>query len=367
MEFLNATRMDAACTMGMERDGRELLVVAIKGSFVLPRPGEGVRLHDAQVPLLVADTFTGEPGFSAPLHEMDFAPRKPACDVLLVGSAHAEGGRPTTHRRVSLRVGALHKACEVVGDRAWEAGLTGIRASAPRPFLRLPLSYDLAFGGVDHESDYASEHDAFLPNPVGRGWRKHLKNAWVDGRPLPNTEEVGRPVSWPADVYAPMAFGPLGRGWSTRARWAGTYDQRWLDERFPFLPEDFDGRYHQAAPEDQQVPHPAGPLEVELTGFTPDGPRRFVLPHFHAPVHVFPRGGGREDFAAVLDTIVLEPDEERFTLTWRVTRPLRRNMLEIAQVLVGRKGREWWQDREEIEVPDRALQPAPLPPEEVVP
>ena len=65
-----------------------------------------------------------------------------------------------------------------------------------------------------------------------------------------------------------MAYGPLGRGWPQRARYAGTYDQAWLDDHFPFLPPDFDDRYHQAAPPDQQMPHPAQALPVRLTNLT---------------------------------------------------------------------------------------------------
>jgi hypothetical protein len=38
-------------------------------------------------------------------------------------------------------------------------------------------------------------------------------------------------------------------------------------------------------------------------------------------------------------------------LSWRVARPLRRDLFEIAQVLVGRKGREWWQQRAEVVFP----------------
>ena len=38
-------------------------------------------------------------------------------------------------------------------------------------------------------------------------------------------------------------------------------------------------------------------------------------------------------------------------MTWRVARPLAKNMHEIAQVLVGKKGREWWQQREEVAFP----------------
>jgi hypothetical protein len=350
MELINATRMTAGYNMGLEPSGRELLVAVIKGTFVLPKPGEQVRLHDEQLPLVMVDTFSGEPGFSAPLHEVDYAPRKPVCDVLLAGSAHAPESRPVTRLCVGLRVGPMEKVFDVVGDRVWQAGLTGIRASAPQPFTRLPISYDVAFGGVDRNSENEREHDAYLANPVGRGWHKHLKNAWVDGKPLPNTEEPGKTVSFPNDKYKPMALGPLGRGWPQRARYAGTYDQRWLDDVFPFLPNDFDERYYQAAPEDQRMLLPKGPLQVELSGFTPDGTRQFMLPHFEAPVQVFPRRGDREASVATLDTIAFESDLERFTMTWRVARPLKKGLHEIAQVVVGTKGRGWWQQREHIAI-----------------
>ena len=38
-------------------------------------------------------------------------------------------------------------------------------------------------------------------------------------------------------------------------------------------------------------------------------------------------------------------------MTWRVARPLKKSMFEIAQVLVGKKGREWWQQREQVAFP----------------
>lgn len=351
MELINATRMVAGYNMGLEPSGRELLVVVIKGTFVIPKNGEPVRLADEQLPLVMADTFSGEPGFSAPMQEIDFAPRKPACDVLLTGHACAPEGRAVTRLRVGLRVGPMHKAFDVVGDRVWQAGLTGISASDPQLFTRMPVSYDRAFGGADHHSEDVREHDAYLPNPVGRGWHRHLKNDWVDGSPLPNTEEIGTTVSSPTGKYRPMALGPLGRGWPQRARFAGTYDQAWLDNDFPFLPKDFDERYYLAAPEDQQLPLPQGPMEVLLSGFTPDGERRFVLPHFEAPVHVFPKRGEREDCIATLDTVALDTDRECFTMSWRVARPLKKSMHEIAQVLVGKKGRDWWQQREQVAFP----------------
>jgi hypothetical protein len=351
MELINATRMTAGYNMGLEPSGRELLVVVIKGTFVLPKPGEQVRLADEQLPLIMADTFTGEPGFSAPIQEIDFAPRKHRCDVLLTGHARAPAGKQATRLRASLRVGPMEKSFDVVGDRVWQAGLTGIRASDPLPFTEMPVSYDRAFGGADRHSKDESEHDAYLPNPVGRGWHKHLKNEWVDGAPLPNIETIGEGVSFPTDKRPPVALGPLGRGWPQRARYAGTYDDAWLADVFPFLPKDFDDRYYQAAPEDQQVPLPKGPMEVVLSGFTADGVRQFMLPHFEAPVHVFPKRGEREDHVATLDTIVFDTDRECFTMSWRVARPLKKSMHEIAQVLVGKKGKDWWQRREQVAFP----------------
>jgi hypothetical protein len=336
MELINATRMVAGYNLGLEPSGRELLVVVIKGTFVLPDPGEPVRLADEQSPLVMADTFCGEPGLSAPMHEIDFAPRKHVCDVLLVGSAHAPQGRQVARMRAGISVGAMEKAFEVVGDRVWQAGVTGVTASAPLPFTQMPISYDVAFGGIDRNGDNGGLDDAYLPNPVGRGWHKHLKSSLIDGKPLPNTEQFGKAVAFPGDKYEPMALGPLARAWPQRARYAGTYDDEWLANVFPFLPKDFDERYYQAAPEDQQLPTPIGPTEVMLRGFTPDGVRQFVLPHFEAPVQVFPRAGGRGQQSAKLDTLVFEPDALRFTMTWRLAWPLKKSLHEIAQVVVGR-------------------------------
>lgn len=344
MELINDTRLLAGYSMGLEPSGRELLVIVIKGTFVLPQSGAEPRLLEEQLPLVMAETFSGEPGFSAPVYETDFAPRKLYCDVLVLGSAHAPGGRPVTRMQVGIRVGSRTKVCDVVGDRVWQAGPGGIGPSPPRAFTNMPISYDLAFGGIDRTSENPEEHDAYLLNPVGRGWHKHLRNSLIDGTPLPSTEESGRAITMPNDSYRPMAFAPLGRGWLPRVRYAGTYDQQWLDDVCPFLPVDFDERYFQSAPADQQVQIPAGPLEVVLTGFTADGLRQFGLPHFEAPVYVFPKRGECEEYTASMDTVVFEPDHDRFTMSWRVSRPLKKSMHEIGQVLIGRKSEIWWQD-----------------------
>jgi hypothetical protein len=352
MELINSTRMVAGYTMGMEPSGRELLVVVVKGTFRIPaRSGEPLRLHEEQQPLVMSDVFFGEPGLSAPRYEVDFAPRKQRCDVLLNATAYVPDGRPATRVTVGARIGSWSKSFEVVGDRVWEAGLSGIGASVATPFVQMPITYDRAFGGTDHRAEDPAEHAAYMLNPVGRGFHKQLKSEWIDGSPLPNTQQSGQPVSWVDGNYRPMSFGVIGRHWEPRYKYAGTYDQRWLDRVFPFLPDDFDEQYYQAAPLDQQLPTPLGEQQVALLNLTPAGRHEFVLPHFEAPIHVFPRKGEREDMTARVDTVAIEPDLERVTMTWRIARPLRKNLLEIAQVLVGRKGKDWWQQREQIAFP----------------
>jgi hypothetical protein len=118
----------------------------------------------------------------------------------------------------------------------------------------------------------------------------------------------------------------LGRGWQPRIGHAGTYDQAWIDNVFPFLPADFDDRYHQSAPEDQQIDPPAGGEEVVLVNLTPAGRITFGLPTVEVPVVFIPRDGSKEETRAVLDTVVIEPDQDRILLAWRASRPLRRNM-----------------------------------------
>jgi hypothetical protein len=346
MELLNATPMLAGYTMGLKPDGRELLVVAIKGTFTIPSRGAPPQLADKQMPLIEADTFTGEPGLSAPVYETDYAPHKARCDVVLTGTAYAPKSEPVKQLEVGLQVGSFYKCFQVVGDRVWEVSFLSVRASAPMPFHFMPISYDRAFGGVDNLHLHENKHSAYMLNPVGRGYHQILDREFIEYTPLPNTEEIGQRVSKPRGQYRPMAFGPLGRGWEPRYRLAGTYDQTWLDNTFPFLPADFNEAYYQCAPVDQQIDYLRGGEEVKLINLTPSGYTTFRLPTLAVPVVFFLKKGGNQEVQAVADTLVLEPDAKRFMITWRAHLPLKKNMFEVAQVLVGKKSRGWWRARQ---------------------
>ena len=332
--------------MGMKPDGRECIVVAIKATFDLPESGPLCRLSAEQAPLVMADEFTGEPGYSSILYEVDFAPVKPRCDVLLNGSAYAPGGRPAEFVDVSLSVGNMQKGFRVVGDRTYGTGFVSFAPTDPEPFTSKPFSYDVAFGGCDTPADKPDQGKAFMKNPVGVGYYPISSGADLEGKPLPNTCESSDPIHSPTGKHRPMALGSLVRHAEERSQWAGTYDDDWQENVYPFLPEDFDERYYQSAPEDQQIEYPEGGETVELVNLTPDGQTSFELPAIDIPVEFTTRDFERIEKLPVLDTILIEPDLKRVVLVWRTSIPLKRDLFEIPSAVIGRMSRAWYRARE---------------------
>jgi hypothetical protein len=346
MELLNATKMPAEYTLGTDPQARERLVVVIKGTFVIPENlHQQPQMAEKQAPLVMADVFTGEPGASATLCESEFAPFKPRCDVLLNGSAYAPGGR-AQETAVALRVGAMHKSFNVVGDRVWDKVLFSVTPSDPQPFAVMPISYNRAYGGVDEAPDDPEKRQAYDKNPVGVGYYPLTRGKNLLGKPLPNTAEIGKPVNNTTGRHTPMSFGALGRNFEPRPAYAGTYDQDWVDNVFPFLPADFDPLYYQSAPQDQQMDYPAGGEEVELTNLTPGGQAKFHLPKVDVPVEFTNAAYERTEVRATLDTIIIEPDLQRLMLVWRASMPLKRDIFEMKQVVVGRMTRAWYRARD---------------------
>jgi hypothetical protein len=339
MELMNKTPLIGGYTTSTDKNGREWLVVVAKGTYGIPEHCDHEpRLLEQQVPLVMADVFAGDPGESAASYENDFALYKPRCDVLLNGHCYAPNAEPAADVTVALKIGTLVKAFRVVGPRVHQTGGFVDSISKPVPFITMPITYAHAFGGVDRTSVDPKSHRWYPWNPVGTGFYPSADAARINGLALPSTEELDRPATAPDGNYKPMAFGPVGRAWGQRIRWAGTYDQKWLDHQFPFLPEDFDVRYFQSAPEDQQIDYPLGGEEVVLLNLDARGRSAFRLPaNLKLPVLTVLHEGSTRETAAVVDTVILEPDAKRVTLTWRTSSPLGRNIREIAKVIIGQK------------------------------
>ncbi|HFD31956.1 MAG TPA: DUF2169 domain-containing protein [Gammaproteobacteria bacterium] len=345
MELINATKMNAGYNMGMDPHGREHLVVIVKGTYDIPHEGHDLKLAEEQMPLIEADTFTGERGLSAPIYESDYALFKPYCDVMLHGKAYALKGKPVSKLKVRMVVGTIDKSFFVLGDRSWQKTLFIAGTIAPNSFIEMPVSYDYAFGGMDKSHPDEEKHTGFTANPAGKGFAKYRHN--LEDVFLPNTEEIGNPVIRPSGKYKPMAFGPLGRGWKPRYKWAGTYDDNWLDNVFPFLPADFDNRYYQAAPPDQQMAYPVGGEVISLQNLTPEGFSQYRLPKdLSMPVEFNMKNYEKKQQNAVVDTIYIEPDNKKVILVWRTSIPLKKDMFEVSQVITGKMSRAFYRARD---------------------
>jgi hypothetical protein len=345
VDFVNQSGLVAGWTTGFERDGRELLVVVVKGTYSIPVGSEEPFLTEQQVELVKGDEFSGEPGHSAPLRESDYAHRKPKCDVVLNGSAYASGEQPTTAVEVSLGVGRMYKSFFVFGDRRWDGAGFSVFPTEPEPFLQTAISYNSAYGGTDLNEEQPGKIETYVQNPIGTGYHPIRRRSALVGRSLPNTAEGESPISETSGNYRPMSLGPIGRNFFPRFRHAGTYDQNWLDNEAPFWPADFSYAYFQCAPEDQQVSHLQGGEEVEMKNLTPDGWRSFRIPKRTIPVTFIPYQGDDLQTEALCDTFLLEPDLNRFSLTWRAALPMRRSIFEVKQTIVGDMPRSWYSKR----------------------
>ncbi|MFT3775072.1 MAG: DUF2169 domain-containing protein [Minicystis sp.] len=239
---------------------------------------------------------------------------KATTDVLLHGRAHAPQGKPARQVDVMMKVGDLTKVLRVFGDRRWREGLGGLSATDPEPFTTMPIVYERAFGGKDTSAIDPEKHVWDRRNPIGTGFAAEARQ--LVNQPLPNIEDPRDLVTSWKQRPRPAGFGPIARDWSPRLELSGTYDEAWHDERRPLLPVDFDERFHQSAPIDQQTErYLRGGEAVELFHLTASGYLRFTLPRV-AIGFVTRIAGHLTGHPARLHTVLIEPEHPRVTMVW---------------------------------------------------
>jgi hypothetical protein len=332
LQLVNPSGLAATLFAAPDPRGIDSLYTVVKGTFALDRlDARGVPARaDQQLPPVLADEHHGRPGESSIRAPSDVALVKPATDVLLMGSAYAPGGRAVTWMDVTLAAGPLHKTVRVFGDRVWRDGTT-VTATAPRPFERMPLVWERAYGGVDRAG---AEPRGEPRNPVGAGFRAPDGEKPLEGLPLPNLEDPADPVRDWKDTPAPAAFAPVAPHWLPRRSFAGTYDEAWQSGRAPYLPTDFDPRFFQLAPPGLVAPgYLQGGEVVDVTGVTPQGRLRFCLPTLRVQVE-YAVNGGTETPPVNLDTVLVEPDEGRVVLVWRTVLACDKKLLKVREITV---------------------------------
>jgi hypothetical protein len=152
------------------------------------------------------------------------------------------------------------------------------------------------------------------------------------GQALPNLDDPRHPLKSFGDRPPPAAFGFVAPAWQPRRAFAGTYDDAWRQVRAPFLPDDFDRRFSNAAGQDLIFEHGLrGGEPLALDGVSPDGPLRLAIPTLRPRVEVR-WAGARERPPACLETVLLEPDQRRLSLTWRASLRCDKRALRIQSI-----------------------------------
>lgn len=324
--------MLAELTVTTDQDARDHCVVVIKGTFKTDPRGV-LSLAEEQRPLIAADEHYGDPETTSVRYECDFVPHKPLTDVIVVGNAVAPKGQRVKRLAVALEVQGKRKDLAVHGERRWVTTLGALSPSDAVAFKELPITFDRAWGGID-DSRGPAKVEVEQRNLMGKGFHPHRPGAQVAGLPVPNVEALGDAITSPRERHEPAGFGCIGRAWQPRVKLAGTYDDRWRDERAPFLPADFDARYFQCAPRDQQFPHFRGGEKLRCVHMAEQDVVSYVMPTLDVPVR-FRFTDGNVERSAVLDTVTLEPHLGLAMLVYRASVPLRKKLTALREILVG--------------------------------
>ncbi len=335
MSVDNRTPFPALAFRQYTLDGDLAGVVVARGTFKLADGGP-LQIADNQCPLVMSDTYEGDPQSTPQLACTDLAPFKPGTDVTFLGAAYAPNGTPSPTWTCGIKVGSVSKRLRVHGPRYWRAhtrktwrGLIDrtkedvldhweLTPAEPIPFL--PLDWRLAFGGeVDGEED-----PSLLANPIGRGFVGQTEYGEQLDLPAPQIEDEADPIRSVEQRPNPVGFGPVSPFWKHRAKLAGTYDDGWETDRHPLLPKDFDYRFWQAAhPDLVAEPWLQGDEEFELDGLLPGlGIFRGKLPKIGLYLELDQQSSKTEGWMA-LDGVHFDmrPGVGRVFLTWRCNFP----------------------------------------------
>ncbi|MCC2596532.1 DUF2169 domain-containing protein [Pusillimonas sp. MFBS29] len=212
---------------------------------ILSRPYQYRRQHQLGVAVLAMTTLDTAPGLVAEadlwkisgeeLDEdevLDLSIPKPCAEFLVSGRAWSHDTGEPGRVAVSARVDHLEKSLIVHGDRHWAQG--GMSQAAA--VQGVPVNWRHTYGGA-----------GFAENECGMGAARDADGVWR----VPNVEALGQRLSREGQAGVPVSLGPVSPARPRRFKRAGGYDEGWLTDGFPGLPDTLDPHFFNAASEDQ--------------------------------------------------------------------------------------------------------------------
>ena len=292
---------------------------------------------------------------------------RPLTDVLVRGTARSLRG-PVPVVETGVRVGGARKAVRAVGDRRIGVTPTGLSFSSPEPFVEMPLLWDRAYGGRDLHAERLLAKQArrgrtgpqndlapldpqllYPRNGAGRGYALDLDRARLECTPAPNLEDPTDPVTpdrllsatrtdWidrpiaacyePIDVFTfPRAAFLLRPAFDSPQRpvhelSVGAVLREDLEKKLD--PRNFmSPRMYNAAPAGLAVCRLGGAERVSLWNMhAKHEVLEFELPDDRPRLLIEPPRVTARELAPLLQNVLIEPDQDRVTLTWTGVLPV---------------------------------------------
>lgn len=314
MEIINETPFEFAIFPGRLKFPAHSVTYIVKAAFELNNVSE-VRIADEQVYPTGDEYYPDDDEQQGSVrYASDFAHFKPGTDVGIVGHCHVPSESAVTSCAVRFAINAHARELHVFGDRFWKrkAGVLGV--TGPAPFKKMELRYENSFGG-----------QGFEQNPAGKGAEKVTQDNGATVWPLPNIENPYQRIGSPDHKPEPAGLGPLNANWQFRNQKLGTYNKKWLEQKWPWFPDDFDPTYFNSAPQMLQFnSYLIGNESLQFVNMHPDIPDyRSRLPGLK--VRCFTRthsaipsiGKSFQEIDMKLDTLWVDMDAEKLVLVWR--------------------------------------------------
>jgi hypothetical protein len=321
-----------------DENGIPLFVPLVKATF-WNISGRQLLLAEEQISPNLSGEFWTDPDVSSYKYEPETAFVKSATDIVLIGHAHALKPGETSVD-VGIRVGLVQKVVRVFGDRYLVRDRVKSSIYGPKPFAKIPLVYELSFGGWDRSHPDPNQHTFEPRNPVGVGFG-YPAGKTDEPLKLPNIEDPKYPWKRLGDRPPPAGFGFISPHWQPRASFAGTYDGKWDETRKPLLPTDFDRRFFNAASPGMIAPgYLRGDEPITIMNASSAGRLTFNLPGVSPPwCGVELRGGKKEILQTQLDTIIINTDEDLVFLLWRAHMAVRNGPHDVLAIQIDTKSR----------------------------
>lgn len=294
-----------------------------------------LKLDPDQEELFGKDIFYDEENIehSSVRFESDYVAYKPHADLVVNAYGHAtvplkewrcgvKALRPSENEEEPYET-LLEKWVRVRGERYMQDDVIGASFTPSKEATKVPIRYELANGGALKNPDYDPEnpdkHKQYLRyatyNPVGVG--VFHKSMFEENIPLraPQIEAMSEVLDKPNLQNPPQGFGFLGRSWQPRIKKAGTFDKKWIKEKHPVMPDDYQEAYNNAAHPDLQLTQ--GYFEpfdkIVLYNIVKDRHEQsFEIPNFYFKAQI-EEGFTSDPYFLNIDTVIVDLLEDDMT------------------------------------------------------